>query len=78
MKLLLCKLATVIFGVLAVGALSRTELVMAHLRHGDMLGASLALVSTIFGTQWVEYRKRTDTTPFRSIQPGNRVVSEAA
>lgn len=62
MKLFLCKLATLLFGVLAIGVLSRSELVMAHLRHGDMLGASLALLSAISGTQWIEYRKRTDAT----------------
>ena len=62
-KLLVCKLATVLFGVLAVGVFSRSELVLLHLRYGDLLGASLALVSAIFGTQWVEYQKRMDTGP---------------
>ncbi len=62
MKLLLCKLTTILFGVLAVGVLSRSDLMMVHLQHGDMLGAALALLSAIFGTQWIEYRKRTDAT----------------
>ena len=62
MKLLLCKLATLFFGVLAVGILSKLQTVALHLHHGDMLGASLALLSAISGTQWIEYRKRTDRT----------------
>ncbi len=78
MKLLLCKLATLLFGVLAVGILARLHTVALYLHHGDMLGAALALLSAISGTQWIEYRKRSDITPARSIQPGNPVVSEAA
>ena len=77
MKLFLCKLATVLFGVLAVGILARLHTVALHLHHGDMLGAALALLSAIFGTQWIEYQKRMDTTPVRSVQSGSQVLSEA-
>ncbi len=73
MKLLLCKLATVFFGVLAVGVLSRSDLVILHLRHGDMLGVALALLSAIFGAQWIEYRNRADAASFQTIQPDSPV-----
>jgi hypothetical protein len=61
-KLLICKSATVLFGVLAIGILARLHPVTQHLHHGDLLGAALGLLGAIFGTQWIEYRKQPDTS----------------
>lgn len=59
-KLTFCKSATLFFGLLAVGVLTRLDSVNGYLRHGDMLGAALGLLSAIFGSQWVEYQRRQD------------------
>lgn len=58
-KLTICKSATLFFGILAVGILTRLDSVTGHLRHGDLIGAGLGLLSAIFGSQWVEYQRRS-------------------
>jgi len=62
-KLLICKLATLFFGFLAVGVFAKLQTVALYLHHGDLLGAALALLSAIFGSQWIEYGKRIDKAP---------------
>ena len=61
-KLLVCKLATLFFGFLAIGFFAKMQTVALYLYHGDLLGAALALLSAIFGSQWIEYRKRMGKT----------------
>lgn len=67
-KLLLCKLATLLCGVLAIGIFSHLDVVTTHLHHSDLLGAALGLLSAISGTQWIEYQKRLDAAPNQSAQ----------
>ncbi|WP_373331270.1 hypothetical protein [Salmonirosea aquatica] len=69
-KLTICKSATLFFGLLAVGLLTRLDSVNEHLRHGDMIGAALGLLSAIFGSQWVEYQRRQEEASARPIWPG--------
>lgn len=65
-KLLICKTATVLFGVLAIGILARLHTVAHYLQNGDLIGAILGLIGAIFGTQWFQYQKRSSANPSRT------------
>ena len=69
-KLTVCKSATLFFGLLAVSALTRLDSVIGYLRHGDMIGAALGLLSAIFGSQWVHYQQRQDEVSAKPAWPG--------
>ena len=66
-KLTLCRIATILCGLLAIAIHSRPEMTIGHLPNGKLIGAALGLLGAIFGTQWVEYQKRQDAA---STQPG--------
>ncbi|WP_020602272.1 putative Ig domain-containing protein [Spirosoma spitsbergense] len=63
----LCRTATVLCGLLALIIYTRPETGIGHWPTDKLMGASLGLLSAIFGTQWIEYQKRQDTA---SSQPG--------
>lgn len=67
-KLLLCKLVTLLCGVLAIGIFGHLDILTTQLRHAHLLGAALGLLSAIAGTQWIEYKKRLDTPSSQSDQ----------
>ncbi|MEO6286003.1 MAG: hypothetical protein ABIO93_21615 [Dyadobacter sp.] len=78
-KLIICKLAYLFFRFLAVSVFAKFQTVALYLQHGDLLGAALALVSAIFGSQWTEYRQRMDNAPLATYgQLGSRTVGTEA
>ena len=66
-KLFVCKIATILFGLLAIAIQYKPELTMGYVPHANLIGAALGLLGAIFGSQWIEYRKRLEVT---SVQPG--------
>ncbi len=66
-KLIICKTATILCGLLAIVSQYKPELTTGPLPHANLIGLALGLLSAIFGTQWIEYQKRLDMT---SVQPG--------
>ncbi|GAB3800799.1 hypothetical protein GCM10028819_26820 [Spirosoma humi] len=66
-KLILCRIATILCGLLAVVIHAKPDMSVGHLPNPELMGAALGLLSAIFGTQWIEYRKRQDVV---STQPG--------
>lgn len=62
-----CRLATVLSGLLAIVIHTRIEPVIWQWPTNKLMGAALGLFSAIFGTQWIEYQKRQDAV---SSQPG--------
>ena len=68
-KLILCRTATTLCGLLAIATHSRPDMTIGHLPTGKLMGAALGLLSAIFGTQWVEYQKRQDAVSTQSGWP---------
>lgn len=69
-KLILCRTATILCGLLAITFLTRPDTSTGH--HDKLTGAALALISAIFGTQWGEYQKRQEATSTR-LNKGSRL-----
>ncbi|MVM29138.1 T9SS type A sorting domain-containing protein [Spirosoma sp. HMF4905] len=55
-KLIVCQISTILCGLSAIVIHSRADMVS----NSKLIGAALGLLSAIFGTQWIEYRKRQD------------------
>ncbi|GAB4014412.1 T9SS type A sorting domain-containing protein [Spirosoma koreense] len=66
-KLILCRTATILCGLLAIAIHVKPDMSVDYLLNHKLMGATLGLLSAIFGTQWIEYRKRQDAV---SSQPG--------
>ncbi|CAN5159328.1 hypothetical protein BH09BAC4_BH09BAC4_05180 [soil metagenome] len=66
-KLTVCRTATILCGLLAIAIHAKPDMTIVHLSNHKLIGAALGLISAIFATQWIEYKKRQDAV---STQPG--------
>ncbi len=69
MKRIVCKTATLLFGLLAIIIHSIPEAINGQVPDGKLIGAALGLLSAIFGSQWVEYQKRQEAVSTQAAWP---------
>ena len=67
-KLTICRIATILCGLLTIAIYSMPDMTTGHLPNSKLIGVALGLLSAIFGTQWVGYQKRQDVF---LTQPGS-------
>ena len=56
-----CRTATILSGLLAIFLYTRPHSVAGHLSIDNLMGIALGLLSSNFGSQWIEYQQQQDT-----------------
>ena len=61
-KLIVCQIATILCGLLAIVIYIRPDAIIGNGHNHKLMAEAFGLLSAIFGTQWIEYQKRTNKT----------------